>query len=104
LCGGLPVAAIMVGLLLPAVQKVRGAAERVKDQNNLKLIGLGMHNVNDAAGRGFYAPFAHDEKTGQLYTGNSFRVSLLPYVEQDGVYRQFDLSQPWDSPRNRLAS
>lgn len=100
---GLCVVAVPVALLLPAVQKVRGAAARAKETNNLKQIGLGMHQTADE-GRGFYAPYAHDPKTGGLYRGNSFRVSLLPYVEQDAVYRQFDLTQSWDSPRNRAGS
>ena len=97
LCGG---GAILIGLLLPAVQKVRQAAGRTADANNLKQLGLAMHNELDAANQPWTAPFAHDPKTGGLYKGHSFRVGLLPYVEQDAMYRQLDLTQPWDGPRN----
>jgi prepilin-type processing-associated H-X9-DG protein len=59
-----------------------------------------MHNEHDRF-NGFYAPLAHDAD-GNLVTADlSFRVSLLPFVENDSLYRQFDLTQGWDSPRNR---
>jgi len=95
---------IGIGLLMPAVQKVSEAASRAKEANNLKQTGLGVMNSDATDGRGFYAPYAHDSKTGRLYQGNSFRVSLLPYVERPDVYQRFDLSQPWDGPRNRPAA
>lgn len=95
LCGG---GALLIGLFLPAVQKVRQAAGRANDTNNLKQLGLGMHNELDATNK-WTAPFAHDN-TGTVYRGHSFRVGLLPYVEQDALYRSLDLTQPWDSPRN----
>jgi prepilin-type processing-associated H-X9-DG protein len=100
---GCPLAAVMIGLMLPAVQKVREAAGRAKDQNNLKQLALAQHSVADAQA-GFVGPFAYDPKTSQVHKTNSFRVSLLPYVEQDSLYRQFDLTQPWDSPRNKPSS
>lgn len=101
---GLCVVGGLIGLLLPAVQKVREAASRVQEQNNLREMGVAMHIVSDTGGRGFYAPYAHDPNSGELYRGNSFRVSLLPYIQQESVYRMFDLTQPWDSPQNRPAS
>jgi hypothetical protein len=94
LLAGLLVIGLLVALLLPAVQKVREAAARAKDQNNLKQIALAMHNYHDT-----YRQFPPAE-------GNvSWRVHLLPFVEQEGLYRQFNLDQSWDSPSNkRLAS
>jgi prepilin-type processing-associated H-X9-DG protein len=94
-CGGLG-----FYTLFTSVTKVKEAAGRMKDSNNLKMIGLGMHNVHGATG-GFQGPFAFDEK-GNRATGDlSFRVGLLPYIEQANLYRKFDLSQGWDSARNR---
>lgn len=95
---------IVIGLLLPAVSKVRTAASRMKDQNNLKQIGMGMHNDADTLGRGFYAPRAHDRVGNVVDAELSFRVSLLPYVEQASLYNQFDLSQDWNAGRNQLAA
>jgi hypothetical protein len=89
-------------LLIPAVSKVREAASRTQEQNNLKILSLAMHNDNDAHG-GMFAPYAHD-KDGKIHSGLSFRVSLLPYLEQDALYRSFDLAEAWDSPRNAAQS
>lgn len=77
-------------LIFPAVSKVRDAAGRAKDSNNLKQIGLGMHSYYDANGATIPA-------TGAL----SWRVQMLPYIEQQSLHRQFDPDQPWDSPKNR---
>ena len=92
-CGGL------IAVLLPAVSKVRDAAARAKSQNNMKQIGLAQHNFHDTVG-GFVGPNAVDPTTKEVYAGHSWRVGLLPYIEQDSLYRGIDLSQPWDSPRN----
>ena len=74
--------AILIGLLLPAVQKVREAAARAKCSNNLKQIGLAAHNYHDANGR---LPPAYAAATGL-----SWHVLILPYVEQDNVFRSMD--------------
>jgi prepilin-type N-terminal cleavage/methylation domain-containing protein/prepilin-type processing-associated H-X9-DG protein len=78
--------AILIGLLLPAVQKIREAANRMKCSNNLKQIALGCHNYHDVVGK---LPNAYDAKTGV-----SWHVLLLPYVEQDNLYKQFDMVNP----------
>jgi hypothetical protein len=92
-------AAVGVGLLLPAVQKVREAAGRMSASNNLKMIGLAMHNYHDANNRlpspGESVP--PNAKGGGL----SWRVHILPYIEEDILYRQFKLDEPWDSDHNK---
>ena len=76
--------AILIGLLLPAIQKVREAANRAKCSNNLKQIGLGLHNIHDV--NGGFPPAG--ERLNQL----GWHVYLLPYVEQDNLFRQFNLT------------
>jgi prepilin-type N-terminal cleavage/methylation domain-containing protein/prepilin-type processing-associated H-X9-DG protein len=81
--------AILIGLLLPAVQKVREAAARVQCQNNLKQMGLACHNYHDSKGK---LPPALTGGTSTLepsvrYT--TLHVYLLPYIEQENLYRLF---------------
>jgi prepilin-type processing-associated H-X9-DG protein len=82
--------AILIGLLLPAVQKVREAANRAQCLNNLKQIALAAHNYHDSRGQfpvGAHLPvFVGVRPTG----ATNLWVELLPYFEQDNVYRQWD--------------
>jgi len=89
-------ASIGIGLLLPAVQKVRQAATRTQGVNNLKQLGLAFHNYEST-----YSNFPGnitDKKTGKALL--SWRVAILPFIEQDNLYRQFKLDEPWDSEHN----
>jgi prepilin-type N-terminal cleavage/methylation domain-containing protein/prepilin-type processing-associated H-X9-DG protein len=96
--------AILIGLLLPAVQKVREAAFRLQCQNNLKQIGLACHNYHDANGKLPPAKINSGSgwnKNSNYYTGQPFRVYnhtgftlLLPFIEQDNLYKQFDFTKP----------
>ena len=80
--------AILIGLLLPAVQKVREAAARMQCQNNLKQIALGLHGYHDA---NEHFPGAVDQG-GPRYT--SMFVEVLPYIEQSNVYSQWNFVNP----------
>jgi prepilin-type N-terminal cleavage/methylation domain-containing protein len=75
--------AILIGLLLPAVQKVREAAARTKCQNNIKQLTLGMHNYHDSVGR-----FPWGRSKGAI-DSPSWAVLILPYIEQQNVYTRF---------------
>jgi len=97
---------VLIGLLLPAVQKVREAANRMKCANNLKQIGIGLHAYHDS-----YQSFP----PAYMYPGSGtsknlppvpgymlpWGVYLLPYMEQDNLYRTFDLKKPFNDPVNQ---
>src|SRR5262245_59728137 len=72
-------------------------AHRRTSQNNLKMVRLAMHNFHDAMGR-FPAATAYAKNGKPLL---SWRVAILPYIEEDALYRQFKLDEPWDSPHNK---
>ena len=100
--------AILIGLLLPAVQKVREAASRASCQNNMKQLGLAAHNYESAVGRlppGFLGsmpsdtPYGADTSIGAIgYNAQLIGtlVHLLPYIEQDALYRQLMSGVPPD--------
>jgi prepilin-type N-terminal cleavage/methylation domain-containing protein/prepilin-type processing-associated H-X9-DG protein len=93
--------AILIGLLLPAVQKVREAAARMKCSNNLKQLGLALHNYESAYGK-FPAAFTANAPAGSPLPPYFFSWSVLaqlnPYLEQTAIYNKMDLTQPIYDP------
>jgi hypothetical protein len=81
-----------------AVDKIREAAARTQTQNNLKQIGLAMHGYHDV-NQAFpaHAIYSKDGKTPLL----SWRVAILPYIDQQALYDEFKLDEAWDSPHNK---
>lgn len=88
---------ILVALLLPAVQAAREAARRNMSLNNMKNINLALQNFADMK-RGFPAHAIYDGNGKALL---SWRVQILPMIEQQALYEQFHLDEPWDSEHNR---
>ena len=93
--GAMVLAPLAVGVTLPAVQAARAAARRVQGLNNIKNIALAFLNYESARGK-FPTNIYDDEGKALL----SWRVRLLPYLEQNALYDQFHLDEPWDSPHN----
>jgi prepilin-type N-terminal cleavage/methylation domain-containing protein len=80
--------AVLIGLLLPAVQKVREAAARTQSANNLKQFGLASHGYNDAVGH--MPPSFVEWGASRGYRDGSWVVHILPYIEQDNLRRLVD--------------
>jgi hypothetical protein len=89
-----------IALLLPAVQAAREAARRTQSMNNLKQIGIALHNYHDTY-REFPPAIVTDANGQPLYSG---RVLLLPFLEQAALYEQWDKSASWESPQNAALS
>ncbi len=89
--------AVLVGLLLPAVQKVREAAARMSCTNNLKQLGLAIHNYQTA-----FSAFPTSVRPAGVTTlpRISWTIGTLPYIEQDNVRKLYDTTTTWDSTTN----
>jgi prepilin-type processing-associated H-X9-DG protein len=89
---------IMVALLLPAVQAAREAARRMTCTNDLKQIALAMHNYHQVYH--CFPPAYIPDKNGKPM--HSWRVLLLPYMEEDSLYKEYRFDEPWDGPHNKM--
>lgn len=92
---------ILVALLLPAVQQAREAARRTQSKNNLKQLGLAMHNYHDVHGH-FPAGTVQDTKL-KPDERLSFLFSVLPFLEQANLYNQLSRSKnsPWNEAKSQ---
>ncbi len=93
--------AILIGLLLPAVQKVREAAARTQCQNNMKQLGLAAANYESSYGK--IPPSTYADLPGLnplAWEIHSFVPFLLPYIEQGNLATQYNLKKPWFHPDN----
>jgi prepilin-type N-terminal cleavage/methylation domain-containing protein len=98
--------AVLIGLLLPAIQKVREAANRAQCENNLKQLGLALHNYHSSYGTlpsGFTTLPSNDPTVpagSPANVGHSMFTFLLPYVEKDNAYRAITLTNGFFSTTN----
>jgi prepilin-type N-terminal cleavage/methylation domain-containing protein/prepilin-type processing-associated H-X9-DG protein len=86
--------AILIGLLLPAVQKIRESANRMSCSNNLKQMGLALHNYEGTYGKW---PASRTFPNGSSLSGQS---KLLPFIEQENIGRLIDFTVPYSHPNN----
>ncbi|WP_020474067.1 DUF1559 domain-containing protein [Zavarzinella formosa] len=89
--------AILIGLLLPAVQKIREAANRMKCSNNLKQLGLALHNHESSYG---YLPSSIRPNGSTTAPRVSWVIPTLAYIEQDNLRKNYDLTTTWGSSTN----
>jgi prepilin-type N-terminal cleavage/methylation domain-containing protein len=95
------IVAILIGLLLPAVQKIREAANRMKCSNNLKQLALAMHGYNDSEGHlppSYRLRFDRSANDWGLKNVVAWGPFLLPFIEQDNIGRQFNLDGLYANP------
>ena len=110
------VIAVLISLLLPAVQQAREAARRTQCKNNLKQIGLALHNYEGSIrvfppsciinpnldGTSYGVSYADNYRVS--HPGFAWGVTLLPYLEQSNLYNSFNLNEPCWSPLNATAA
>jgi type II secretory pathway pseudopilin PulG len=99
LLAALGIIAVLIALLLPATRSAGPAARRVQCVNNLKQIALALHNYEQAH-KALPPAYTVDAKGRPLH---SWRTLILPYLEQEPLYRTIDLSKPWNDPANAKA-
>jgi len=96
----LGIIAVLIALLLPASRSSREAARRSQCVNNLKQIALALHNYEQVY-KALPPAYTVDAEGRPLH---SWRTLILPYLEQESLYKKIDLSKPWNDPANATAS
>jgi hypothetical protein len=86
----------VISMLTPAVQSAREASRRSRCRNNLKQIGLALHNYHDTY-ESFPPAYIADENGRPMH---SWRVLLLPYLDEAGLYDSYHFDEPWNGPNN----
>jgi len=92
------IGSFLIALLLPAVQAAREAARQATCRNNLREIGLALHQYHDVYG--CLPPASLPDANGN--PAHSWRVLLLPYLQQEELYNRYDFDEPWNGPNNSL--
>ena len=87
---------ILIALLLPAVQSARESARLMQCTNNLRQIGLALHNYHEVYGS-FPPAYVADESGRPIH---SWRTLILPYLDQPTLYKEYRFDEPWDGPHN----
>jgi len=94
--GALLLASILIGMILPATQQIRGPHPQTSCLNHMRQTSIAMHNY--AAANGHFPPAYIADENGKPM--HSWRVLLLPYLEQDDLYDQYSFDEPWNGPNN----
>lgn len=94
------VPAILIALLVPAVQKVRESAARTQTMNNMRQIAIAMHGFHDQR-KHFPSSKMEAQQFGAPQPELSWRVTVLPFVEQGGMFQQINKNVAWDNPANQ---
>lgn len=92
---GMATTGMLAAVILPAVSTARAAAQRMSSVNNMRQIALAIHNYHDVHGQ-----FPTDIKSADGTRLLSWRVAILPYLEEQVLYGQFKLDEPWNNPNN----
>ena len=88
----------ILDLVGESAKKAQEAAKRMQSGNNMKQIGLAFHNLADSTGKGLSSPSIMGPDGKALL---SWRVKILPFIEEDRLYKKFKLDEPWDSTHNK---
>ncbi len=96
--GLIPLLPFLIALFLPAVSSVRSTARDLQNVNNLKQMAIAMHSYAAVHNDQLPAPFTVNEDGERLH---SWRVAILPFIEEEELYKQIRLDEPWDSEWNK---
>lgn len=96
---------ILIALLLPAIQAAREAARRSSCENNIRQVGLAMHNYMDANKNRLPPGYADGgtDSSGKIIPKASFHTFILPFLEENTAYKSYDFQKDWSHPNNKKA-